>query len=309
MAQSIEGISGRIWDEFYTGFHYFERDLVRDGCHALIFEHAEPTDKAIVLVHGLSDSPYFMSEIGEYFHQMGYNVYVPLLHFHGLKEPMGMEDVEVNEWKANVNFAIDVANDKAEQVSIGGLSTGGTLSVLMAATHPSINGELYLFSAALDLAGGRGGWLGESKERILRTPLARWLEPLVNIILNRTSLIGENPYRYEYVDLDGAEELAKLIKETDTLLRKYSSKEPFPKRVFAAHSEFDSTADIAGIRKLQSVSDPALFRPYFFDKKLEISHASVVLKNPIPNTGEPILEKANPYFSKMMTAIKKFQDG
>lgn len=308
MAQSIDGISGRIWDEFYAGFRYFERDLVRDGCHALIFEHAEPTDKAVVLVHGLSDSPYFMSAIGEYFHQeLGYNVYVPLLHFHGLKEPMGMEDVEVKEWKANVEFAINVAKDNAKQVSIGGLSTGGTLSVLMAATHPSIKGELYLFSAALDLAGGRGGWLGEFKERLLRTPLAGWLEPLVNKILKRTSLIGKNPYRYEYVDLDGAEELAKLIEETDTLLKRFSSKEPFAKRVFAAHSEFDSTADMAGIRKLQSVSDPALFHPHFFDKELKISHASVVLKNPISNAGEPILEKANPQFAKMMAAIKQLQ--
>lgn len=308
MTQSIEGISGKIWDEFYAKFEYFSRDKVRDGCHALIFEHKEPTEKAIVLVHGLSDSPYFMSEIGEYFYQeLGYNVYLPLLHFHGLKEPEGMEEVKVEEWKANVNFAIDVAKEKAQHISIGGLSTGGTLSFLLAATHPSIGGELYLFSAALDLAGGKRGWLGEFAEWILRTPLPDKLENLFNVIMNRKSLIGKNPFRYHYVDLDGAEELAELINETDILLKEFSNKLPFPKKVFAAHSESDTTADIEGIKKLQSVSDPALFHPHFFPKELNISHASVVLKDPIPNIGKPVLEHANPRFSEMMAAIREFE--
>jgi esterase/lipase len=91
-------------------------------------EHEGPTTKAIVLVHGLTDSPYFMTAIGDYFFQnLGYNVYLPLLQSHGLKEPKGMEGVALDEWKANVNFAVDIAASKAHQVSIGGLSTGGAL--------------------------------------------------------------------------------------------------------------------------------------------------------------------------------------
>jgi esterase/lipase len=44
-----------------------------------------------VLIHGLTDSPYFMTAIGEYFFgNLGYNVYLPLLQCHGLKEPKGV---------------------------------------------------------------------------------------------------------------------------------------------------------------------------------------------------------------------------
>ena len=306
MAQSIAGISGQIWDEYYAEFEYFDRDLVRDGCHPLIFEQAQPTDKAIVLVHGLSDSPYFMSAIGEYFYQeLGYNVYIPLLHFHGLKDPKGMEGVELEEWKANVRFAINVAEDKAETVSIGGLSMGGALSFYMAATSPRIDGVLYLFSAALDLTGGRFGPLGEVMERVLRTC---WPD-LLEVILKRTAppLIGENPYGYSHVDLDGAQELARLIKETDTLLKGFSPKAPFSKRVFAVHSEADTTASLEGIKKLQSLSDPALFHSYIFPKALGISHANVVFKDPITNNEGQILKNANPKFAEMMAAIKQFQ--
>ncbi|QUY46152.1 carboxylesterase [Acaryochloris marina] len=309
MAKSIEGISGQIWDDYYEKFEaYFSRDLVRDGCHPLIFEQVEPTDKAIVLVHGLSDSPYFMSAIGEYFYQkLGYNVYLPLLHFHGLKDPKEMEGVELEEWKANVRFAINVAEDNAEKVSIGGLSTGGALGFYMAATSPRIDGALYLFSAALDLAGGRLGLIGEVKERVLRTFWPDLLKPILN--RNAPPLVGDNPYGYSHVDLDGAQELARLIKETDILLKGFSHKARFAKRVFAAHSESDTTASLEGIRELQSVSDPTLFHPYIFHKDLEISHASLVLEDTIANNEGQIIKDANPQFAEMMTEIKQFQDG
>ena len=150
------------WLDYYERFPYFSAEAVRDGCHPRIMEHEGPTAKAIVLIHGLTDSPYFMTAIGDYFFRnLGYNVYLPLLQCHGLKEPKGMEGVTLDEWKANVNFAVDIAASKAHQVSIGGLSTGGALSFYTAVKNPKINGTLYLFSAALDLAGGISGVVGD----------------------------------------------------------------------------------------------------------------------------------------------------
>ena len=252
------------WLDYYERFPYFSADMVRDGCHPRIMEHEGPTAKAIVLIHGLTDSPYFMTAIGDYFFRnLGYNVYLPLLQCHGLKEPKGMEGVALDEWKANVNLAVDIAASKARQVSIGGLSTGGALSFYTAVKNPKINGALYLFSAALDLAGGISGvvgdlvgdLLGELKERLLRTPVA----DVVDFFDNTKPLIGVNPYRYARMDLDGARELSKLIEETDALINGFNPKEPFSKRVFAAHSESDATADITGIEALQKVSAPDQF--------------------------------------------------
>ena len=80
---------GQEWFDYYERFDYFTHDSVRDGCHPWIFRHATPSDKAIVLVHGLTDSPYFVTAIARHFHaQLGYDVFLPLLHCHGLKEPM-----------------------------------------------------------------------------------------------------------------------------------------------------------------------------------------------------------------------------
>ena len=287
------------WQNYYDRFSYFSPDKVRDGCYPRIMEHPN-AEKAIVLVHGLTDSPHFMNAIGDYFHEkLGYNVYMPLLHCHGLKKPQGMEGVELEEWKANVGFAIKSASAKCGQLSIGGLSTGGTLSFYMAATNPKINGPLYLFSAALDLAGKRFQFIGDIKERLLRTPLANFFD-------SKKPLIGNNPYRYDRMDMDGAQELARLIKETDTIIDGYDENNPFPKKVFAAHSECDTTANIAGIEALAKVSVPERFEFFRINEKYHVSHASLVLKDPIVKDGET-LEKENPEFQHMMDNIAAFE--
>jgi len=293
------------WPEYYEHFSYFTPDAIRDGCHPRVMEHETSTGKAIVLVHGLTDSPYFLMAIANHFYaNLGYNVYLPLLHCHGLKDPKGMEDVELEEWKANVRFAINAAAAKAERVSIGGLSTGGALSLFMACTKPKITGDLYLFSAALDLAGGRIGLLGEMKERLLRTSFSELFD-------EDTPLIGRNPYRYARMDVDGAKELARLIKDTDDLLDGFDAKDPFPKRVFAAHSEFDTTAHIQGIRTLEEKSSPDNFTAYIIPENEKVPHACVVLEEDIcavdADEGEEPLEKANPKFAEMMAAITKLE--
>ena len=301
----MSDFEGQEWSAYYERFKYFTRISVRDGCQPRVFLHTAPSGKAIVLVHGLTDSPYFMTAIARHFHtQLGYDVFLPLLHCHGLKEPRGMQGVDLGEWKANVRFAVNAAAQEASRVSIGGLSTGGALSLYMACTKPRIKGELYLFAAALDLAGGPMGLVGEIKEWLLRTPLAKAFD-------NGKPLIGRNPYRYDHMDMDGAMELGRLLKETDDLLKGFDSEAPFPRRVFAAHSEDDNTADIQGIKNLEKKTAPDCFTAFYIPKAIGVSHAELVLEEPIwasdAAEGDPPLENANPRFGEMMAAITAFE--
>jgi len=109
------------------------------------------------------------------------------------------------------------------------------------------------------------------------------------------------------MDMDGARELSKMIKETDTLIKQFNPKKIFSQRVFAAHSESDTTANITGIEDLQKVSLPDRFTFFRIPKAVGVSHASLVLKDSIyagnARSGEPPLEKANPQFDQMMAAI------
>ena len=286
----------REWTAYYDRFDYFSPEWIREGCHPRLMLQAEPASNAIVLVHGLSDSPYFVAAIGNYFFEtLKYDVYIPLLQFHGLKEPNGMEGVDLTQWKANVQYAVDEAAKRSRRISIGGLSTGGTLSFHNAASRgTSINGALYLFSAALDLA---GGVVGDFKEWLTRKNF------LVNLFDRNKPLIGDHPYKYSHVDLDGARELSELINETDALIAGFRQGKSFRVKTFAAHSEADETANIAGIEDLQAVSDSQMFTFYRIPKNKGVGHASLVLRDHVLNVEDP-----NPLFDDMVGTIKRFAE-
>ena len=298
-------MGGEIWHEYYQNFSYFSDEKVREGCEPRVYLHEGDVQKAIVLVHGLSDSPHFMRALAEHFHEnLGYNVYLPLLHCHGLKEPSGMEEVELSEWKNNVSWSIEKAEEHVQTISIGGLSTGGVLSYAAAVSHPAINGGLYLFSAALDLFGGKIGLMGELFERLLLLP---WIETLNDS--SAPLVVPEKLYCYDRVDIDGAKELARLISETDSISRSYGLERKFPKPIFAAHSECDETADIEGILSLQEKCRPEKFTFFRISESEEVPHPSVVLKEAIfdATNSDRVLNKANSQFGAMLDAIDEFE--
>lgn len=308
MSEPSPGPRDNEWAEFYEAFGpHVAADKVRDGCHPRM-RCRDGAERSIVLVHGLSDSPYYVSDLADYFHDvLHYNVFLPLLHWHGLKQPGGMEGVELEEWKRNVGFAVGRAHAATPgHVSVGGLSTGGALAFYTACTSPKITGDLFLFSAALDLKVGSWGPLGEVVERLLR---ASWLSDILDARDADRPLVGNNPFKYEYVDKDGARELARLIKETDMLVEGFSPSNPFPIRVFAAHSLADDTADIAGIRRLQACTPEDRFSDFFIPANRGVTHAGLVLGRDVVGIDGTICTPGNTVYADMLERIRSFTAG
>jgi len=305
MNKAIDGNVTSLWPEYSQAFPEFSDATVRTGCEPRRLLHSTTTGKAIVLVHGLTDSPYFMSALADYFFAvLGYDVYMPLLQCHGLKEPNGMAGVSLAEWKRNVDFALDEAAGRSGKVSIGGLSTGGALSFYMSCTCKKVTGDLYLFSAALGLAPVMQvipGWLQEWLLRI----------PLITLFDNGKPLIGENPYRYERVSLNCARELAFLIKENKRLRSSFSTQNLFGKRIFAVTTEFDIVVNVSAVKSLKEIVDGGNFVVFNIEKKAQVEHACVVLQEPVyaidAQPSDPPLEKANPYFTDMIEQMKIFE--
>jgi len=277
---------------------------IRKGCEPKIIELDNNTKNSIVLVHGLTDSPYFMEAIGLKFYEMGFNVYIPLLPGHGLQDPQGMKDVTLEKWEEEINFAVNYASQRGTTVSIGGLSTGGTLSVWKALNSPDeITGGVFLFSAALGLAGLGGNFL----ERLLSTRLIR------RIVANKQderarTLVGinsdDNPYRYARMDVDGAAQLSLLITKVQNLKL---GTDRIIQPLFIAHSEYDSTADIEDVENLRR-NHPNINKTEFFriGKNFNVPHASVVLAEDVKSKNGSPLEPKNPFFDEMMQCVYNF---
>jgi len=83
-------------------------------------------DKAILLIHGLTDSPFSFHDLSQYFYQQGFTVRTLLLPGHGTA-PSELLTAEYGEWQKAAQFAIEQTLSDYQQVYLGGLSTGGAL--------------------------------------------------------------------------------------------------------------------------------------------------------------------------------------
>lgn len=287
----------------------------KTGNHPKIYHHGEKRPHSVVLVHGITDSPYYMEAIGKRFHSMGFNVVLPLLPAHGLKDPWpAMRKLEHKDWIADIDRIVDIAGMLGERVSMGGFSTGGALTIRKACREPhTVTGGIYLFSAALEI-GGMKQLLLESEAG----PVAgRAVDMAKAIIRGRKERlkrrrprgegvygIGPNPFKYSVFFYEGASELAEVIEEINDFykhkrIKRYSD---LPHPLFVAHSPIDASAEFDGAKKI--------FNNHPNRKKVlcdfcKIQHASLVLEKPIredPNA------PANGYFPDMMEMMKTFTE-
>lgn len=303
---SGEDLSNGLWPEYYQAFPAFSAETVRAGCQPRKMLHPSGADQAIVLVHGLSDSPYYMGAIGQYFHDiLGYDVYLPLLQCHGLKSPAAMAGVALAQWLENVGFAVRTAAQGATRVSVGGLSMGGALGYYLTCVDPLITGDLYLFSAALGLPGGPCGIPGWFKEWLLRLSF-------IGRLHGSCPLVGINPYRYERVSLNSAVELGKLLIKIGRLPLQLGDGGNSTRRVFAAWSECDKVVSLDKLHGLRRQFPKDRFMPFVIPASDQVEHAGVVLQHPIhalgAKPGSAPLERANPRFVEMLSAITQFAE-
>jgi carboxylesterase len=78
----------------------------------------------IILVHGFTGSPISMRPWGEYLHQRGYTISVPLLPGHGT-DPADLNRVQWQQWPAKVEEELEWMLSLGKKVFIFGLSMGG----------------------------------------------------------------------------------------------------------------------------------------------------------------------------------------
>ncbi len=298
---------GELWREYCDRFADMAAEGLRPGCHPRLLRHDRPAGRALVLVHGLSDSPAFLGAVAEHFHRcLGYDVYLPLLAGHGLRQPRGMRGVRLEQWLDNVLFAVAAAARGGAVVSLGGLSTGGALALLLAMGEEAGDGDLFLFSPALGLADGPWGFSGPVKERLLKQ---RWVAAADRLLDMALPLVRRHPWRYDRVPLVAAAQLVRLMERLAGL--DVACAPGFAKRIFAAWSECDRVVSVVRIRALAERAGTGRFHPFVLPVSAGVAHASVVLQRPVYGVGgggQP-LEAANPRFAAMLAAIEAFSAG
>jgi pimeloyl-ACP methyl ester carboxylesterase len=105
---------------------------------SLLFAHGNPVQHAVVLFHGFTNVPRQFEELAQALFQNGCNVYVPRLPRHGLKDRMtnDLANLTVSEIQNAADEAYSLARGLGKNVSVIGLSLGGSMAFWLTQTQP-----------------------------------------------------------------------------------------------------------------------------------------------------------------------------
>ncbi len=142
-------------NRYYQGSRVYPGRLGQNWNRSFQFRPARPKG-GILLLHGLTDSPYSLRAVAEIFKTQGFYVLVPRLPGHGIT-PSALRQVSWQDWLAVVRLGArhvrSVIGDKVP-FYLGGYSNGGALAVkytLDSLTDDTLERpeRLYLFSPAI----------------------------------------------------------------------------------------------------------------------------------------------------------------
>jgi len=167
--KKIESTDYDIFERYNPNSVNYPLNAKIDYNASFIMDPGANTKGIIVLIHGLSDSPYHMRDIAKRFYGDGFYVFVLRMPGHGTL-PSGLLDVQWQDWQKATRWSMNTANELAIErggvpVYMGGFSTGGSLCVnysLNALENRELNmpNKVFLFSPAAGVSsmGYVGGW-------------------------------------------------------------------------------------------------------------------------------------------------------
>lgn len=119
------------FNRYFEGSPVYPRLFSQDWNRSYLLEPAGPPVGAVVLLHGLTDSPYSLRHIASRYRDRGFAVVAIRLPAHGTV-PAALTEVEWRTWLAATRLAVREARRRAPEpapLHVVGFSNGGSLAV------------------------------------------------------------------------------------------------------------------------------------------------------------------------------------
>lgn len=238
--------------------------------------------KAVLLVHGLGDSPYSFSDLAVSLNKQGFYVQTLLLPGHGSK-PDDLMLPTYEDWQSFVDHYANLLKQDFDDVWLGGFSTGGNLVTIHAIEHGDIGG-LMLFSPGF-----------QSK-----TPKLERLAPLAALFFDGYKAEEKNMARYTSAPLRGAIAYSDSAVKVRGLLKKNLVTVP----TLIAISEADSVVDPGAVKSLylKRFDNPSNQLIWYGESEFDspsIARFSMKVNTLRVSTGShmsPLFSPNNPYY-------------
>ncbi len=165
------------------------------------------TEYVLLYLHGFSASPKEGYPINyDFGKHYGMNTYIPRLYGHGLDSPDNLVDMTPDKLINSAKEALEIARQLGDKVIIMSTSTGGTLSLLLAAANPDIFAQI-LYSPNIEIK--------DNSSKILTFP---WGLQLGRLIAGEYLIYDDEPEVQKYWQskyrIEGVVYLQSLVENT-----------------------------------------------------------------------------------------------
>ena len=110
------------------------------GGESILLVHGRKTPRAVVLLHGFTDSPRQFAALADSLYALGDNVFVPRLPHHAEagRDARQLARLSAADLCRTGDAAVDVAAGLGDSVVVAGLSVGGTIAAWVAEHRPEV---------------------------------------------------------------------------------------------------------------------------------------------------------------------------
>lgn len=131
VVDKVEDEGHALGNRYYAESPIYPGKFEHDFNHSYILEPEGPPVGAVVLLHGLTDSPYSLRHIARRYRELGFVAVAIRMPAHGTV-PAALTDVEWEDWDAATRLAVREARRRAgasAPLHIVGFSNGGALAM------------------------------------------------------------------------------------------------------------------------------------------------------------------------------------
>jgi carboxylesterase len=116
--------------EVATSLQNLDGPNVNLACHTRLYTQGRRTERSLVLLHGFTNCPQQFDALGQHFYGLGWNVLIPRYPRHGCSDRLTTSIAELHSEQliALANRAAEAGTGLGEQLTVAGLSLGGTLT-------------------------------------------------------------------------------------------------------------------------------------------------------------------------------------
>lgn len=264
-----------------------ESELLFPNRNLRLYYHGYKTSCAVVVTHGLYQSPRDMVGLSEDLFNAGCNVIAPLLPGHWRKNVYAFYQINERNWIQTHAQAINWASELGDKVSVLGHSTGALLSFRAALLYPEKIHRLVLLAPALKL----------TRKTILLS--------VIGTAINADRVTKKPTSEYEQATKSAiaGKYVQSVIDQTfhQGRIQTYQNlKVPF----FVASTENDDTIEHNEVKSLLQ-SAQTINQSLFYKKSQEVFHDNIQRSRKDLNPTDP-KKWENPDFKNLSQKIQNF---